>query len=267
MSVGGMAFDLVSSRRKSFVRLLEVDPELASGLAEEEAARASKYLLARTTTIPAGGWEPLHDCTRQDSKTLGMLVIDGLLTRRVDVRGGSSLELIGPGDVIRPWDGDRAPDDVMRTTSWTALCSTEVAWLDDEFALVAARWPEVAAGLIRRCMQRTSSLSCHLAISHIVGVEMRILRLLGHLAERWGRVTRDGVLVPVPLTNEMVGTIIGARAPSVSTALGKLSQADLVVRRPDGSWLLNHAAVVDEDEDSDGAGGAEDRTPLLAATA
>ena len=243
MTTTGTSLDALPVRRRSFVRLLELDPELAAGLSEEEARRAMKYLVARTTHVPAGSWEPEHEFLPEEPRSLGLLIVDGLLTRRVEVRGGSSLELLGPGDLIRPWDADRTPEDVMRTASWCALGATEVAWLDHEFAALCAHWPEVGANLLKRTMQRTCALACHLAISHIVGVELRILRLLGHLAERWGRVTRMGVLVPVPLTNEMIGTIIGARPPSVSTALRKLLRADLVVRRPDGTWLLHHQAV------------------------
>ena len=235
--------DLAPRSRRSFVRLLEFDPELAAGLDGEATRRATKYLLAGTTSIPAGPWEPDQDCPSQEARALGLFVIDGLLTRRVEVPGGSSLELIGPGDVIRPWDGDREGDGTCRSASWCALGTTEVACLDHEFATVAAHWPEVAAALIRRTLQRADALSCHLAISHIVGVEMRILRLLGHLAERWGRVTRVGVIVPVPLTNEMIGTIIGARAPSVSTAFRKLVREKLLARRPDGTWLLQHGVL------------------------
>ena len=248
--------DLAATGRRSFVRVLEVDPEFAVGLNEEESRLASKYLLARTTTLPAGQWDA-RDCPRQDGRALGMLIIDGLLARRVDIaaesamRGqgsvavGSSLELLGSGDVARPWDGDDEPGGGLRTTSWSVLCTTEVAWLDDEFAQVASRWPEITAHIVRRAVQRAGNLACHLAISHIVGVESRILLLLAHMSERWGRVTPGGVLVPVPLTNEMLGTIIGARPPSVSTALRKLAVAGALERRPDGTWMLNREALAE----------------------
>jgi CRP-like cAMP-binding protein len=238
--------NFAASGHRSFVRVLEVDPELAAGLTEEERRRASKHLLARVTTLPAGRWDLARDCPPQGAGSLGMLVVDGLLGRRVTVRGGSSLELLGAGDITRPWEGDREPDDAPRSASWSVLSTTEAAWLDDEFARVAARWPEITAQLIRRATQRASRLACQLAISHVVGVEIRVLRLLGHMAERWGRVTPEGVLVPIPLTNEMLGWLIGARPPSISTALQKLAHAELLVRGPDGSWLLRDHAVVQD---------------------
>jgi CRP/FNR family cyclic AMP-dependent transcriptional regulator len=241
-----MTLSLATSTRRSFVRVLEVDPELGSGLSEEERRRATKYLLARATTLPAGDWDPVVGCPPQEPGSLGMLVVEGLLARRVDVCGASALELLGPGDIARPWDGEDEPADTARTSSWKALSTTEVAWLDHEFGLVASRWPEILPALIRCTVQRANRLACHLAISHVVGVESRILQLLAHMAERWGRVTVDGVLIPIPLTNEMLGAIIGARPPSVSTGLRKLAGGGALVRRPDGTWLLHTGAVMDQ---------------------
>jgi hypothetical protein len=57
------------------------------------------------------------------------------------------------------------------------------------------------------------------------------------LADRWGRVTLDGVVVPVRLTHDMIGRLVGAHRPSVTTALSELSRAGRISRLPDG-WLL-----------------------------
>jgi hypothetical protein len=62
--------------------------------------------------------------------------------------------------------------------------------------------------------------------------------LFWHLAERWGRVTGDGVIVPLALTHRILGQLVGARRPTVSTALSELAERGELVRRPDGSWLL-----------------------------
>jgi CRP/FNR family transcriptional regulator, cyclic AMP receptor protein len=62
--------------------------------------------------------------------------------------------------------------------------------------------------------------------------------LFWHLAERWGRVSGDGVIVPLALTHRILGQLVGARRPTVSTALSELAEREELVRRPDGSWLL-----------------------------
>jgi hypothetical protein len=58
-----------------------------------------------------------------------------------------------------------------------------------------------------------------------------------HLAERWGRVGPEGVRVPLRLTHEALGRLVGARRPSVTTALSGLSKRGCLERTPAG-WLL-----------------------------
>jgi hypothetical protein len=50
-------------------------------------------------------------------------------------------------------------------------------------------------------------------------------------------VTLDGVVVPVPLTHDMIGRLVGAHRPSVTTALSELTRSDRIRRLPHG-WLL-----------------------------
>jgi hypothetical protein len=57
------------------------------------------------------------------------------------------------------------------------------------------------------------------------------------LAESWGRVTPAGVTLPVVLTHEALGALIGARRPTVSLALAELMERGAVVRQRTG-WLL-----------------------------
>jgi hypothetical protein len=76
------------------------------------------------------------------------------------------------------------------------------------------------------------------AISQITGVETRIEALLWHLSQRWGRVGRDGVILGLALSHRMIGSLVGARRPTVSTALARLASDGRVLRRADGLWLL-----------------------------
>jgi CRP/FNR family transcriptional regulator, cyclic AMP receptor protein len=46
------------------------------------------------------------------------------------------------------------------------------------------------------------------------------------------------VVVPLALTHRILGQLVGARRPTVSTALSELAERGELVRRPDGSWLL-----------------------------
>jgi CRP/FNR family transcriptional regulator, cyclic AMP receptor protein len=76
------------------------------------------------------------------------------------------------------------------------------------------------------------------AIASLNSVESRLLALFWHLAEDWGRQTTDGVLVPLRLSHRLIGELVGARRPTVSTAPAKLAREGRLTRRDDASWLL-----------------------------
>jgi len=69
-------------------------------------------------------------------------------------------------------------------------------------------------------------------------VDRRLLAQLWHLAEEWGRVTSEGIAVPLTLSHRLLAQLVGARRPTVSTALAKLSTDGKLVRRGDDSWLI-----------------------------
>ena len=76
------------------------------------------------------------------------------------------------------------------------------------------------------------------AIAQMTRVDDRVLMLLWHLSERWGRVRRDGILLPLRLPHKAIARLIGARRPSVTTAIGALERRGDLERRADGAWLL-----------------------------
>jgi CRP/FNR family cyclic AMP-dependent transcriptional regulator len=113
-----------------------------------------------------------------------------------------------------------------------------VAVLDRRFAAEVTRYPEITASLFDRLSERSLRLATTQAISQLTRVDRRLKALFWHLAERWGRVSGDGVIVPLALTHRILGQLVGARRPTVSTALSELAEREELVRRPDGSWLL-----------------------------
>src|SRR5919197_1066233 len=66
-----------------------------------------------------------------------------------------------------------------------------------------------------------------------------LLALMWCLAERWGRVVPGGVVVSLRLPHRTLAGMVGARRPSVTTALGQLMARGDIERRPDGGWLLH----------------------------
>jgi CRP/FNR family transcriptional regulator, cyclic AMP receptor protein len=93
--------------------------------------------------------------------------------------------------------------------------------------------------LIARGVLRAQALAVSLAISCFTGLELRLLVFLWHLADRWGKVQRDGVVVPLPLTHQTVAALVGASRASVPTAFGALEKDGLVSKRQDAGWILH----------------------------
>lgn len=223
--------------RRSEVRLLEVDPDLGRDLAGDAAAAARRDLVAPCGAIEPGSWEPLTDLAERD-RHLGLLVLEGLMARNLVVAETTCAELVGNGDVLRPWEhfGETAP--MPYEVDWQVLEPSTLAVLDRRTAEAACRYPPVMAAIVSRTVARAHALAFSLAITCITGVKIRLLLLLWHLADRWGKVTPRGVLLPVRLTHEMLGNLVGARRPSVSTALGELDEAGIVERSREG-WVLH----------------------------
>jgi CRP/FNR family transcriptional regulator, cyclic AMP receptor protein len=148
------------------------------------------------------------------------------------------VELLGPGDLIRPWRCEAADDLLPVDARWAVLSPATVALLDRRVAVELSRWPEIIVPLLDRVAERSERVATSQAIAQLTGVDRRILALFLHLAERWGRVSPDGVVVPLALTHRLLGQLVGACRPTVSTALKTLAHRGELLRRRDGSWLL-----------------------------
>jgi CRP/FNR family transcriptional regulator, cyclic AMP receptor protein len=226
----------VSSPR-TLIPLLEADAEFGEGLSPSELEAAVRAVVVHAQTLDAGPWDPLEE-PWPVAPTLGLLVLEGVLTRDIVFAGRTTTELLGAGDVLRPWEDDVQFDPLPFGVAWHVHEPTRVAVLDSRFALAAARWPALAGALSRRHVRRARSLAFQLAIAQLPRVDDRLLVLLWALAERWGRVSPQGVRLPLALPHRTLATLVGARRPSVTTALSGLTRDGLVERTEDG-WLLH----------------------------
>jgi CRP/FNR family cyclic AMP-dependent transcriptional regulator len=225
-------------RKAVGIRVLEAQPDLGEGLDEEQAALARRHAIALLDSVDTGPWRP-RERYQPTSGSLGLLIIEGVLARDIRIAGRWCSELLGPGDVLRPWDyDDSAGESVQSDSSWSVLRPVRIAVLDERFARVAGRWPQVIAALISRTLRRSRWMTILLAISNLTRVDERVTALLWHLADRWGTVTPEGVVVPVSLTHDMIGRLVGAHRPSVTSAVGDLQRRGVLTRREDG-WVLH----------------------------
>jgi CRP/FNR family cyclic AMP-dependent transcriptional regulator len=225
-------------RRRPLAHVFDEDPDLLIGVPEAEAQAARQAAVAPAITLAAGPWHA-PDEPRLFADHLGLLVLSGLLTRTVMIEGMESPELVGGGDLLRPWDDHEGEiASVPFTTRWSVLSEARIAVLDLRFCRAICRFPSVVNALVSRTVQRTRWMSIDMALAHVHRVDARLLLLLWHLADRWGRVRRDGVEVPIHLTHSQLAKLIGAQRPSVTVALRDLARLGHLVRQPDGGWLL-----------------------------
>ena len=224
----------MSEDERDQVAVLEVDADLRATVPPGEVEVASRHLVARRLSAEPGPWNS-DDVADPDS--LGLLVLEGLLTRDLEIAGSYSRELLGSGDVIRPWDDDSALSPVSAQASWTILEPTQFALLDARFMKVLGRWPKLGGEIIHRVLRRSRWLAVRLAIGNLRGVADRIMLLLWQMAGQWGRVTPEGTVIPFELTHELIAELIGARRPTVTTAISELRAAGQLDRQEDG-WLL-----------------------------
>jgi hypothetical protein len=218
-------------------QLLELDPDLGQLLPEDRLEPAKGALRVVVHTLEAGVWDA-DKVSGTSPEHIGLLVIDGVIAREVLVSDTISTELLGPGDVVRPWRLQDGSSLLRHTVRWNVLTRSRIALLDRRLGAELARYPEINAAIIDRVNERAARLAVTQAISQLNRVDRRLLALFWHLAERWGRMTPGGVALPMTLSHRMLGQLVGARRPTVSTALGELVQHGEIVRRDDGTWLL-----------------------------
>jgi CRP/FNR family transcriptional regulator, cyclic AMP receptor protein len=228
---------MIKTTPSDTVRLLEADPDLGGLLTGTRRQEAERELVVRVHRLGVGVWD-VSRLEGAGADHVGLLLLDGVIAREVIVADHVSAELLGPGDLVRPWQDSSKADLLPVDVLWSILSPSSFAVLDRRFAGELARWPEVTAALFERLSERSLRLGTTQAISQLTRVDRRLKALLWHLAERWGRVSGDGVVVPLALTHRILGQLVGARRPTVSTALGELAERGELVRRVDGSWVL-----------------------------
>ena len=215
--------------------VLDEDPELADLVPEVRRAAARQASLAAVLEVPSGMWDAREDSDRARDG-FGLLILDGTLIRRVGYGGRFGAELLADGDLLRPWEFD-GDESLGFETGWRVLVRTRLAVLDLLWTERMARYPRMGPALAGRAMLRARRLAAMMAIAQQPRLDDRLWMLFWELADRHGRVHPDGVHLDLPLTHEVLSHLAGARRPSVSSALTKLSDQGRL-RRNGRGWVL-----------------------------
>lgn len=215
----------------SRVRLLEVEPDLGEGLSPKEFAEARELAVPVMTIGHDDG--DLEQLNQRDA--FAALVVDGMVLHHIRVAEQLGMHLLGPGDIVPLKQLLRFG--LVVESSRRAVPATRLAILGREVLFAARKWPSLLESLQLRAAQQAERLSVQLVICQLPRVDQRLLSLMWLLAESWGRVTPSGTAVPLKLTHEALGALIGARRPTITLALRDLSERGAIVRQAEG-WLL-----------------------------
>jgi hypothetical protein len=225
------------------VRLFAVEPDIARFLGTEE--RQAAGALAVPVRELGQGLVGM-DSVLHEARAFGAFILKGIILYRLQVGDQPALRLLGPGDMLLA--SGTAPSMLVEARCRVAA-PTQLALLGDEILLAAHRWPALVAGLCVRMGDQADRLGTQLAICQLPRVDQRLLALMWMLAESWGHVTPHGTRLPLVLTHDVIGGLIGARRPTVTLALRDLSDRGAIVRQDEG-WLLLEppAAPTETDE-------------------
>jgi CRP-like cAMP-binding protein len=222
--------------------LLDVDPDLGIRRGGPEPSGTRERITAPVYRL-APGTMPSPPEPQRDGH-LGFLLLKGLLLYEVSACGRATAELLGPGDVVRPW-AHSVSSTLSSKAKWVVL---EQALLAD-LAGVAARPAEagdILEALVSRCADRAEAVAIQRSITAHVRVDVRVLAYLWHLADRFGVVVPGAVKLDVPLTHAVLARLVGARRPTVTTALQRLMQLGYLTREGRAFVLQGEASAIAE---------------------
>jgi CRP/FNR family cyclic AMP-dependent transcriptional regulator len=227
---------VIPTASSTVCRVLAEDRDLADAVPFTSREQAVRECIAREVSVPTGRWHSTQ--AELPREGIGLLVLSGLLIRRVGIDSRFGAELLGAGDLLRPWQGEDEQPTLLMTTGWYVIEPIRMAVLDNLFAQRAAHYSQLTGRLVGRALERSRNLAVNMAIVHQARVDVRLHMLFWHLAGRWGRVRKDGVHLPLPLTHNVLADLAAARRPTVTTALSDLARHGLVSPIEDG-WLLS----------------------------
>lgn len=214
--------------------VLKEDPELAEVIPGERRAQAMDDCVAPQLHLqPGSGFGPGEALPNG----FGFLLLNGLIIRRTGVEGRFGAELLGEGDLLRPWQDPYDSPALELEIGWSVLEPARLAVLDEQFVHRAAAHPELGPAMVERAMRRARNLVVNMAIVHQARVDVRLHMLFWHLAGRWGRVRSEGTVLRMRLTHAVLADLVAARRPTVTSAIAELARAGLL-RSSGDEWVL-----------------------------
>jgi CRP/FNR family transcriptional regulator, cyclic AMP receptor protein len=214
------------------VPLLDARLVLTDQLTADERAELAGISLP-VISVEAGPLELDHLLAQH--RAFGATVCDGLVMGSLRIGEQTGIHLLGPGDLLVPRN-ELWPSWLADLDFRTAM-PVRLGLLGNDLLAAVYRWPRLLQGLYGSMGDQLQRLTVQQVICQLPRVEDRIMAMLWLLADSWGQVTSGGVRMPLALTHETLGALVGARRPTVTLALRKLTDDGALVAQDPG-WLL-----------------------------
>jgi CRP/FNR family cyclic AMP-dependent transcriptional regulator len=186
--------------------------------------------------VAAGPFRPERFAATPDA---AVILLGGLVARTTTVADGNAAELLGPGAPLCPPGGPH-----RYRMRFEALETSRIGSVGPELLAELAGRAELVQALLAGQGRLDAERAALQAITRLTGVERRLLALFDLLAERRGRRTLEGIAVPVAIPHRLLAELVGARRPTVTTALRSLRRSGELRRLPDGTWLLRERSAL-----------------------
>lgn len=222
----------IGRRSVEWVRLFEVDPDLLSRTPPQLREKLRRVTVPVWRVAP-GPWDPR---VGEEEALLTFFILEGLLYRSIRVYGRRVVELLGPGDTLRPTED----------TGWTML-HYEPSWqvaAPSRIAVLGQGFEGLEIGVLGQLQGRTEHarrILIHqmgIALSPIRPLAARVLAMLWYLSDRWGRKRRGEVVLELPLTHQVIADLLGAHRQSVTVSCRELRERGLARQDGERLWRL-----------------------------
>lgn len=214
------------------VPILSAALELTRHLTRDECAELGNVCLPVAVIAPG----PVElNSLLAEHKAFGATVLEGLLMSAQQIGEQTGIQLLGSGDLLvqtsEPFPG------WLSDVELRAPAPVRVALFGNELLAAVYRWPRIVHALYACVGDQLQRLGAQLVICQLPRVDERVLAMMWLLAESWGQVTAAGVRLPLALTHETIGALVGARRPTVTLAVRKLTRQGSILHQDIG-WLL-----------------------------
>jgi hypothetical protein len=214
------------------VALLDARPELTRYIPSQDLDEVAGIGLP--VIVVDDGVLELYELMR-DNQAFGATVLSGVVMNSLRAGEQTGIQVLGPGDLLL--EGSELLPTWLGGVESRAAGSVRLGLFGNDLLAAAFRWPRIIQGLYGAVGDQLKRLTAQLVICQLPRVDERVLAMLWLLSESWGQVTPSGVRLPLTLTHETLGALVGARRPTVTLALRKLVQEGAIVHQ-DAGWLL-----------------------------